>query len=291
LLPEDVEKIIPNCQIVGQPMQGGQKLVFPALVDGNKCALKFLKIENLSPEEMPTEVYKRCKREVDTLIMCQSPYLIKIGSHNLSQVSYNGDDLLYYSENWINGEDLRQILLRTKAPFKNNTIANIAQDISYAIEELWNHHKIHRDIKPQNIMYDEDNKNFILLDMGMLYDSSLESLTRYGYLPGTLGYYSPEQFDLSRKSELDFRSDLFVLGIVLYELATLIHPYKNDALDSDTVLRNIVNLTPKKPHEINSSISLETSNLIMRLLKKRPSERYRNFDKFRTEISYCIKKV
>ena len=157
----------------------------------------------------------------------------------------------------------------------------MAKELSYAIEELWAHNKIHRDIKPKNIMYDKKINRYVLLDLGMVFDSTADALTKYGYLPGTMGYYSPEQFDLSRKSDLDFRSDMFCLGIVLYQVITGEHPFIKNGDNQDDVFKRILNQTPEPITNYRSDISLNFEKIIFRLLKKRPSERFRNMKVFR----------
>ena len=157
----------------------------------------------------------------------------------------------------------------------------MAIEVSYAIEELWKHNKIHRDIKPMNIMYDVKNDRYVLLDLGMVFDSTEDSLTRCGCLVGTLGYYSPEQFDLSRKNDLDFRSDLFCLGIVMYQLLTGKHPFIEKGDSNDIVFEKIRNGIPKRITSYRKDITKEIEEIVFRLLRKRPSERFRSCEMFR----------
>ena len=130
-------------------------------------------------------------------------------------------------------------------------------------------------------MNDKKINRYVLLDLGMVFDSTADALTKYGYLPGTMGYYSPEQFDLSRKSDLDFRSDMFCLGIVLYQVITGEHPFIKNGDNQDDVFKRILNQTPEPITNYRSDISLNFEKIIFRLLKKRPSERFRNMKVFR----------
>lgn len=160
----------------------------------------------------------------------------------------------------------------------------MAIELSFAIEELWKHNKIHRDIKPLNIMYDEVQDRFVLLDLGMVFDSAEDALTRYGCIPGTIGYFSPEQFDLARKNDLDFRSDLFCLGIVLYQMLTGTHPFITKGDTNQDIFSKIKNLNPPAISLYRQDISIEFEKVIFRLLRKRPSERYRNTKLLRAAI-------
>jgi len=279
---DDVSIILSDWTPIAAPITGGQKVVFPSIYKGKQYALKVIKINKSDADnDEDTEEQIRCEREIGTLLLCDSPYLIKIGPMKMYETKYQGEDLLFFSEEWINGYDLLRHL-KDHAPINDNSeLIKIGIDISYAIEELWSHHKIHRDIKPQNIMYSIDEDIYKLLDMGMVYDSTYDSLTKYAFIVGTPGYYSPEQLQRP-KNELDFRSDLFCLGIVLYQLCTGIHPFFNR--DINIIFKNIIELSPKSPQIINPDISDKLSNTILRLLKKRPSERYRNCELLRQDL-------
>lgn len=288
ILSSDVEKIIPNCRVIGMPLRGGQKLVFQCDVEGKIYALKFIRVEsdNEEEEELQEDIV-RIKHEVETLSICSSPHLIQIGQIKLVIQKYKGEQLVYFSEEWIDGEDLGKQLKSNGSPFETLRTIKIGMDISCAIEELWKHNKVHRDIKPENIMFNRNTNAYVLLDMGMVFDSTYTTLTQYGFLVGTMGYYSPEQFNMEKKKELDFRSDLFCLGIVLYLAATGIHPFTNNTSNIQQVIANIINFVPISPCILNSSIPQNLSNIIMRLLKKRPSERYRNCELLRIELTKC----
>ncbi len=131
---------------------------------------------------------------------------------------------------------------------------------------------IHRDIKPGNLWIEptSQGERVKILDFGLARPAgeSGETLTESGFVPGTPAYMSPEQV---RDEPLDARSDLFSLGAVLYEAATGIRAFPGSG--SFVVCRNVVDLTPFRPHEIAPSVPVAMSNQIMRLLAKRPDER------------------
>lgn len=267
-----------NIKIISGPFNGGQKEVYKCEINGKENALKFIKSTVAGDEG---EI--RCEREINTLSICNSKYLIKLGEIPYTEVAEGGNNIVYYSEEWVNGYELYSLLSEGKL-LNEESAKKLAIEISFAIEELWKHNKIHRDIKPLNIMYDESNECYILLDLGMVFDSAEDALTRYGCIPGTLGYYSPEQFDLSRKNDLDFRSDLFCLGIVLYQMLTGTHPFIEKGDTNQDVFTKIKTLTPPSLKKYRSDISEEFEKVIFRLLRKRPSERYRNTKLLRDAI-------
>lgn len=276
---EEIIKKNPNIKILAGPYIGGQKEVYKCEINGKKNALKFIKSSVAGDEG---EI--RCEREISTLSICNSNYLIKLGEIPYTEVFDGNNHIVYYSEEWVEGYELYSLLSKGKL-LNEKCAKKLAMEMSFAIEELWKHNKIHRDIKPLNIMYDECNDRFVLLDLGMVFDSEEDALTRCGYLPGTLGYYSPEQFDLARKNDLDFRSDLFCLGIVLYQMLTGIHPFKDKDDTNQDVFTKIKTFTPLEIGAYRSDISGEFEKVIFRLLRKRPSERYRNMKILRDAIT------
>ena len=114
------------------------------------------------------------------------------------------------------------------------------------IQALWELGKIHRYIKPGNIMR-RTSGDFVLLDAGRAFDVIGESLSG-GFLVGTRIYFSPEQFDYSnRRTGLDFRSDIFALGVTMYEMATGRHPFWSRGQSSATFYSNVTPLAPELP--------------------------------------------
>lgn len=277
---EDISLLLPDVEIIGDKLKGGQKIVFQIVINNKKNALKFILHDNNDGGEEDT----RCYREVETLQLCNSPYLIRLGEIPLTYKDHNNQKILYYSEEWIDGYNLSEYINSNGGTLSEQVVIKIGVDISYAIEELWKYNKIHRDIKPNNIMYDQSNNRFVLLDMGMVYDAHYDTLTKFGFLPGTMGYYSPEQFELTKKKDLDFRSDLFCLGVVMYEAITGHHPFKKNGLTQDQVFYNIIHGQQIAISDLVENISDEFVNIVNRLLRKRPSERYRTVSSFREKL-------
>lgn len=278
----DVQSLVPAARNIRPIGEGGQKQVFLAEIDGIQYALKFLKcnVQQVDPDilaeaevSVVDNVTARAVREVETLRQCNTPYLVKPGRIGLTPAEINHDKLLYFTEEYIDGEPLNALLKRRQA-MTVTELVRLGRQMTAAIAELWRFSKIHRDIKPGNIMCRRGSGDFVLLDMGLVFDLDDRSFS-VGTV-GTHAYYSPEQMDFRhRRSVLDFRSDTFSLGIVLYLMATLRHPFATNAQDSGEVWHNIQNLAPPSPKSISADMPDELNDIIMRLLAKRPALRYR----------------
>lgn len=288
----DVEKIIPKCEAVGEPSIGGQKIVFPCLFNKKKNAIKFMLVEpdlsesdeNEGATSILDQVTARAYREVQILNKCNSPYIIKLGDIGLNKTTYKNQYLLYFSEQWVEGRDLKEELSQ-KGPFSLEEGLKVCIHMSMAILELWKLNKIHRDIKPGNIIHDNETENYILLDMGFAFDLEDKSLTAYGMVPGTKIYFSPEQLSPDKKRQMDFRSDLFNLGTVLYEIMTGKHPFYNKGITDYEIFKRISEYNPPVPSTINKNIPKEFDEIIMRLLSKKPHMRYRNCEQLIEKVN------
>ena len=260
-----------NPQLLGK---GGQKTVFRAEIDGQPYALKLA----LLPQEVDSEeaqfadVTARASREVEIMRDCMSPYVVKLGPIGLSFIEIDDVKLLYFTEELIEGDSLRAVLDQERQ-LDPASVVRLGIQIAQAITELWSLGKIHRDIKPGNIMR-RISGDFVLLDAGLAFDVVGESLSA-GFLVGTLPYFSPEQFDYSSRRVLDFRSDLFSLGVTLYETAGGVHPFWSRGEDSRSVFNKITAYNPPPPSSQNPAITPALDRIILRLLGKSPHLRYR----------------
>ncbi|MEA5093178.1 Serine/threonine-protein kinase PknD [bioreactor metagenome] len=277
---EDVELIVPNCKVFSSSLHGGQKLVFPCLISDVKCAIKFILINNEDSngeeEEFSNseEIINRAKRELSIMRRVSSPNIIKLGDIDLTQIDYKGQALIYYSEEWIDGNDVGSILKESRVMSIIDTL-KLVRDITKAIDCIWNEGNVHRDIKPQNIMRKTIDNTYVLLDLGIAFDIKDVSLTSIGCIVGTRTYVSPEQLDLKNKRSIDFRSDLFSLGVVMYQALTGKHPFYEKGMTEPEIFTKILTETPMAPMELDSNIPSGVNEIVMRLLNKRPYARYK----------------
>ncbi|MCK4349809.1 MAG: protein kinase, partial [Candidatus Krumholzibacteria bacterium] len=137
---------------------------------------------------------------------------------------------------------------------------------------------IHRDLKPSNIMIDRSGEPHIM-DFGLAKLSDRTGLTRTGAAVGTASYMSPEQI---RGDETDARSDIWSLGVVLYELMTGKQPFEGEY--DAAVFYSILNLKPPPLGKINASIPPDLAAVIERTLEKKPDNRYQNMDEMLKDL-------
>ena len=278
----DIQAAIAGIEAIDAPLRGGQKLVFPCTISGQRCALKVLlasqsaqsgSSEDASFEGLD-EVTARARREVEIMGQCDSPHVVKLGPLPLTAANIRGQSVVYFSEEWVHGRDLKAII-REDGPLPLAGVVRLGKHIAEAVGVLWSHAKIHRDIKPGNIMHRDATGDFVLLDMGLVLDLGDVSLTPIGLVPGTLIYFSPEQAEFANKRQMDFRSDLFSLGIVLYEAVTGHHPFWERGMSSLNGLARMLQSSAVHPSVHRTEIPPQMADVILRLLAKRPHMRYR----------------
>src|SRR4030042_4210849 len=164
---EQVQEIIPSAADVQEVDRGGQKLVFSGVIDGQKYALKFMRPNpshvGWQHSEFLDDVTSRARREVETMQQCSTPHLVGMGPIGLNSTDIAGEPIIYFSEQFIEGHNLRSYL-QTNGVFSVSDLVRLAFHMSEAIKAIWQFSKIHRDIKPSNIMRRNDNRDFVLLD-------------------------------------------------------------------------------------------------------------------------------
>ncbi len=201
---------------------------------------------------------------------------------NLAEVldfSIASDGTAYIVMEYIEGINLRELLQRTGGPIDYRTVVPIALQALDALAFLHAKKFVHRDISPDNLMLtrDADVERVKLIDLGIA--KSLEStrqLTMVGRFVGKVQYASPEHFG----GEVDARSDLYSLGLVLYELLTNTRPISGD--DHFSIIKGHIN-RPPLPFEVSDPRHLVPDALrrvVMKALQKRPEDRFQNATEF-----------
>ncbi len=275
---------------------GGQKAVYKATIEGEVIAVKVIPIEadDVIIDEVEADVLEqeaaeadadissvieRAKREVAILERADVPVLAKLGPLGLSTFQTGDVRWLYFTEEWIEGRTLRAMIDEGK--LTPEQVVRLGVDLIQATCWLSSRELVHRDIKPTNVMWADDRSRFVLLDAGLALDRDGPSLTQFPGVVGTVAYFSPEQTDLSRKRDLDFRSDLFAIGIVLYEAAVGEHPFTRIGI---TPIQGILTESPKPVAEAVVDFPPTLSAFISRLLNKAPHLRFRTCDRAQKAI-------
>ena len=277
----------PNIRTAELIQTGGQKAVYKVSIEEQFAALKLIA---LAPEEPTTDedsadvsmTLRRAEREVAILEQADIPVLAKRGPLGLSSIEIMDERWLYFTEEWIEGIDLHNLLRQGR--LSSDKVARLGVDLVQAVCWLSSRGLIHRDIKPENIMWSPDRMRFVLLDPGVAFDLHGPSLTMLPMPVGTMAYLSPEQMDPTQKRNMDFRSDLFAIGLVLYEAATGEHPFVAPYSTPAQVVAGILTAHPQPIDNKLQGFPTNLSELITRLLGKAPHLRYRTCDRARTAM-------
>ena len=151
------------------------------------------------------------------------------------------------------------------------TVAQLGLQAALALEHAHEIGVIHRDIKPSNLLIDSRDHLWVA-DFGLArLPQDEHDLTRTGDLVGTLRYMSPEQLR-GERGVVDARSDIYALGVTLYELLTLRPAF--EASDRNELLRRILDEEPVNPRRFNPSIRRDLETIILKAMEKEPSARY-----------------
>jgi tetratricopeptide (TPR) repeat protein len=175
----------------------------------------------------------------------------------------------FISMEYLEGSDLKA-LIRREGPLPKEKAVPIAIAISEGLKAAHDAGVVHRDLKPQNIFIDRQGFAHVM-DFGIAFSGETAGLTRTGALLGTPEYMSPEQV---RGERLDERSDIFSLGLILYEMVTGDVAFAADSVAS-SMYRRLVD-KPRRPREIREEIPLFLEKVILRCLEKEPAFRYQS---------------
>jgi serine/threonine protein kinase/Flp pilus assembly protein TadD len=173
----------------------------------------------------------------------------------------------YITMEYVKGEDLKSFI-RSKSRLTQKEAITIAKQVCEGLAGAHELGVIHRDLKPQNIMIDEKS-NAKVMDFGIARSVEAAGLTQTGVMIGTPDYMSPEQ---AEGEEADQRSDIYALGVILYEMVTGSVPFKGDTVFS-VALKHKSKL-PSDPKKLNPDVSENLSRLILICMEKERERRY-----------------
>lgn len=258
-------------RIEGQVASSGMATIYRAIDTRNNRQVA-LKIPCPDMETDPL-VFDRFKREASIGEKLNNPKVVRIFDDEKRS-------RLYMVMEWYEGQSLRKIL--DEGPLPHDRAIHIATEILDALEYIHSNGVVHRDLKPENIVVDS-NDNIKLIDFGVASDSSARRLT-YTNLTATLGsphYISPEQVKGGRG---DSRSDIFAMGVILYEMLSGKLPFSGPsslAVMNDRLLNH-----PTPPRVADPSISPELQEVVYRALERDPKNRYATAHEFRWDLQH-----
>jgi serine/threonine-protein kinase len=253
---------IGNCRVVDEVAAGGMAIVYRAIQDdlNRTVAIKALKPELSRDEQLAT----RFEREAQSLAALQHENIINVYDF------HRQDDSLFIVMEYVEGTDIYDLLDHCgRLPF--DVAAIIAVQVARALDYVHYRDVVHRDIKPANIMISRQG-GVKLMDFGIARDSSYDQeLTQTGTGIGTPSYMSPEQI---LGDKVDARSDIFSLGIVLYQMVTGRKPFIED---EERSVMNKIHLEQHTPaRKLNPELPRELERIIDKCLQKQPKDRYRS---------------
>ena len=187
--------------------------------------------------------------------------------HDLGEI----DKVRYISMDFIKGENLGE-LIQTSGSLALSTCLHIAIQICQALKAAHQKGIVHQDLKPQNVMIDNSGKVFIT-DFGLARSLATSGPHRPGQISGTPKYFSPEQ---ARGEESDPRSDIYSLGVILYEMATGEAPFKADGAEG--YIKKHTSGSPAAPSKLNPGLPSSCERIILKCLEKKREDRYQSAD-------------
>jgi eukaryotic-like serine/threonine-protein kinase len=274
-----IGQTVSHYRILGKLGGGGMGVVYEAedLKLGRHVALKFIP-ENLAGDPKSLE---RFTREARAASLLNHPNICTI--HGIED---NGGHPFIVMER-LEGESLKQAIGGQPMPI--DKVLDISVQVADALAASHAKGIVHRDIKPANIFLTPTGQVKVL-DFGLaklMHNVGTDSdgvaadnsLTAVGVIPGTAVYMSPEQ---ARSEEIDFRSDLFSFGVVMYEMSTGKKPFtgKNSLMTLDAVLHD----KPVPPGELNPKVPVELEGIIGKAMEKDRKERYQSATQMKADL-------
>ncbi len=183
----------------------------------------------------------------------------------------------YITMEYVRGEDLKS-LIRKMGQLSAGQVITIAKQVCEGLAEAQRLGVVHRDLKPQNVMIDTDG-NARIMDFGIARSLEAKGITGAGMMIGTPEYMSPEQVE---GKEVDQRSDVYSLGVILYEMVTGRVPFEGDT--PFTIGMKHKGEMPKDPGELNTQIPKDLGQVILRCLEKDKEKRYQSAGDVRSEL-------
>jgi eukaryotic-like serine/threonine-protein kinase len=181
----------------------------------------------------------------------------------------DADGIKFITMEFVEGEDLRA-LIEEKKKFSPEDAVEIMRQVCQALEAAHGVGVIHRDLKPQNIMRDQ-NGRILVMDFGLARTMEGEGMTQVGAMVGTMEYMSPEQ---ALAKDLDQRSDLFTAGLILYELLTGKMPFRAESALASLIKRTQERAVPVSDHD--GTIPGALSGVVSKCLERDPNLRYQS---------------
>lgn len=263
-------------QMLGELGRGGMGVVIQAY---DKELKEQVAIKILSPMlSFNPEALERLRREVSAARRVTHPNVIRI--HDISQ----SNGVSYLSMEYFEGMSLKEFI-RSRSPLSHAVVLHIANQICDGIHAAHQQGVIHRDLKSQNIVINHANE-IKIIDFGLARSRHLEGMTATGLIMGTPEYMAPEQV---AGRTTDERSDIYSLGIILYELITGCVPFTGESAISIGFKQ--INDEPTAPSHINPRVGAELEQVILKAMRKEPQERYSSVAELKMDLANVFRSI
>ena len=255
--------------IIEELGRGGMGVVYKA--EDTKLrrtvALKFL------PSELThiPEVHERFMREAQAAGALDHPNICTVYEFD------QADETSFISMAYIEGQSLKKKI--ESGPLELEEALNMAMQVAEGLQEAHKKGVVHRDIKSANIMV-TDRGQAKIMDFGLARTAERTLITKEGTTMGTVAYMSPEQ---ARGDTLDQRTDIWSLGVVLYELLSGKLPFQGE--HDQTVIYSILNKEPESLLKVRPGLAPELEHIVFQALTKKTADRYKSMEEFRKDLA------
>src|SRR5262245_27489025 len=259
--------------------EGGMGVVFKAIdVPHDRIvALKFLRTDGA----VDADLIQRFKNEGTRCAAVRHPNVVRIYALGREEGS------LYIASEFIDGSNLYQLMVKGGGPFSVDRALSVIADSARGLKEAHRMGVVHRDLKPENIMVRDSDGVVKVLDFGIAKDLHASiAMTRPGMYMGTAGYSAPEQI---RGDAVDARTDVFSLGVILYELLT--GKVAFEAKRTSEILRRTVKGEPVPVVRHDETVSETVTALIDSMMRKNPAKRLASCDEVIAQIETIQKQL
>lgn len=225
-------------------------------------------IKKINSEKINKAYKIRFEREIKILINLEHPNIIPIYDYDISETE------IYYVMKYVKGNTLKEMIVGLPIESKVFIFCELLNIFSF----IHKNKVVHRDIKPENIIVDEKSGNIYVLDFGIskIDEPELTKLTKSKNYMGTFYYSSPEQF---KGEEISIRSDIYSLGVVLYEMICKTLPFDGTV---DTIMYAHIH---EPPPPIENDVRQELKSICLKMLEKDPNKRYQSCDAIIRELT------
>ena len=269
----EIEKL-GRYEILSELGQGAMGVVYKAvdpLID-RTVAIKTINL-NLSREEL-ADFEERFNREAKSAGRLNHPNIVTI--YDVGRAEH----VAFMAMEYLEGRELKEILASGEV-LQPDRVAEIIAQVADALAFAHDHGVVHRDIKPANIMVLR-NGSVKITDFGIAKMAS-GSRTQIGIILGSPKYMSPEQI---AGKPVDGRSDIFSLGVVLYELLTGQSAFGGEDCTLTTIMYRVLNEMPASPSDVNPSIPVAFNYIVARALAKAPEHRYQSAREMANDLKH-----